>query len=755
MTRRWQLALLALVVGCPAHPSHDQVEPTATPAAPAREHGPGSARVPAPLGALSPALTEVSGSGAIDGLALANDAGTCAPCHADVVTQWRTSAHAFSSFSNPIYRASVESFRAATSPETSRFCAGCHDIALLIDGAMTAQEVASDDPRAHAGVTCLTCHSIASARRDGNGSYTLRTDPVVMPREGDPASLKAHIERLTLPPLRSAELCGSCHRAFLGVETGHGHHLPGADDYGAWQSSTYAGNELDRIDFGVDSQGGPHGGEKSCAACHMGLEDAPEGDVAAREGRVASHRFTGGHSWLAAMRHDAPQLERVRANLRDAARVDVVAVRDGGGALVVPAEAAALAAGTSLDLEVVVTNERVGHRFPGGTLDMHDTWLEVVVEDAHGETIAAHGVRHTRDARVADAHVLHAVIVDDGGKPVLARRVEAFRTLAYDNTIGPRDSVVVPYRLEVPTSLAADALPLVATVRLLHRSREAQLAAVACRDPRRPAFEAITPLEACVAQPLTVIDTAVVLLGTEGPSYGELDLALAERLLRHGTGWQHVLGEDADKARPSLLRVVHDLAPTTRKARALVAAAAHQLAVVAARQGRIEEMNHWLARANPLAEDHPALAYVRGLALSSVWRHADAIPWLEQAVAGAASDPRGFTALAIAFGSVGRDHDALAAAHGGLALAPRHPDLLRVQSLALRHSRDVALARSARDAFTRFRVRDDTPRLRSLCSSQVAGCALERTPGHHHPLRPPAAARSPNRGALAGARARE
>lgn len=689
-----------------------------------------------------PAMTRVAGSGAIDGKALAGDAESCAPCHAAAVAQWKTSAHAFASFDNPIYRASVKGFRKQNGNEKSRFCAGCHDPALLLDGAM---DVAIDpaDTRSHAGVTCLTCHSIEKTTRDGNGSYTLRTDAVVLPIEGDPASLAAHKRRLALPPLRTAELCASCHRAFLGRATGHDHFFPGADDYGAWLSSVYAGNELDRIDSGNERELAA----KECRTCHMPDEEG-----------IKSHRFLGGHTWLAAMRGDADQLARVQRNLRGAASVDLVAIRDAAGHVTDP-RVTELSPGQAVDLEVVVTNERVGHRFPGGTLDMHDVWLEVLVSDAQGEVVAAHGVDHKS---VDDAHVFHAVIVDREGDPVLARRVEAFATVAYDSTVLPRDSVVIPYELTVP-ELPSEAMPLTVVVRLLHRSREPELARVACADDEREAYERVTPLAPCVDQPVTEIARQQVTLG--GGRMPELSLTEARRLLRHGTAWQHVLVEEIDKARPTLVRVVDDLVAASPTAKILIGSAQHQLALIASRQGRIEEMQTWLGRAQRNVPGHPALAYVRGRALSSVWRHRDAIPWLRVAASGAPSDVRGWTALAVGLGSVGDHVGALAAAQRGMAYASRHPDLLRVQSLALtawgqpaatrraagtssggkgtaaRNTRAMpssADVRDGRSAFVTHRRRDDAPRLRSLCADRASSCALERTPAHHHVLAAPA-----------------
>ncbi len=79
------------------------------------------AMVPRPGGPFAPSLLETTGT--LRGATIA-EVDTCAQCHADVVAQWRTSAHAFASFNNPIYRTAVDGFRAEVSPEASRLCGG-------------------------------------------------------------------------------------------------------------------------------------------------------------------------------------------------------------------------------------------------------------------------------------------------------------------------------------------------------------------------------------------------------------------------------------------------------------------------------------------------------------------------------------------------------------------------------------------------------------------------------------------------------
>ncbi len=99
---------------------------------------------------------------------------------------------------------------------------------------------------------------------------------------------------MAMPPLRTAQMCGSCHRAFLSPETGNPAHLVGQDELGAWQRSAYAGSHAARVDEPIE--------QAECRTCHMPLEAAPLGDSAAQDGKLRSHRFAGGNTWLAAMR---------------------------------------------------------------------------------------------------------------------------------------------------------------------------------------------------------------------------------------------------------------------------------------------------------------------------------------------------------------------------------------------------------------------------------------------------------------------
>ncbi len=761
---RGLLATLALALGAacsssgpsapPAPPATATTAPPATASTP--RHGtPAAARsatgatgatgatLPDPGGPLAPAMTRVDG--ALTGTTL-TETESCAGCHAQAAADWRSSPHAFSSFNNPVYRLAVDAFRKDLGNDASRFCGGCHDAALLVDGAMSG-EVAPSDPRGHGGVACRVCHGVEEARSDGNGSYTLASTPVPIPRDGDDASLREHKARMAMAPLRTPALCGSCHRSFLSPATGNPAHLAGQDDLGAWEHSAYAGSHGARVDEPVEPA--------ECRTCHMPLAAAPLGDAAAKDGKLRSHRFAGGNTWLAAMRGDGAQLEAVRAMLRGAASVDVAAAIGPDGTRYAPAEGAPVVAGRPLVLEVVVRNERAGHRFPGGVVDAQDTWIEVEVQSARGRRIASAGLQQQATGADPGAHVLRATVADDRGTPRLLRDTQHFRAGVVDHTLPPRDAEAVRFRLDVPADLGAGVgasdLPLRVVARLRHRSRNLTLARAVCAESKTPrglafarevAARTDQPLDACAPEPVTDVAQATVWLGSVDARAPALtpDKAPWRRRFDDGLALLHGQQEVVGDGRAELEQAER-LAGDAPQARAAVL---HALAELSIREGRTDEALQRLeeaARALPRAPDatgepvEAALPQGRGEALAGIWRWREAALAYRDAAAGSPLDGPLWSRLAVALGSADEPGAALEAAAHGLGLSPRDPDLLRVQALALERlgaSPDTVAA--AREAFARWRPPDDAPGIKSACASHDPLCALERLPVHVHAM---------------------
>ena len=129
------------------------------------------------------------------------------------------------------------------------------------------------------------------------------------------------------------------------------------------------------------------------------------------------------------------------------------------------------------------------------------------------------------------------------------------------------------------------------------------------------------------------------------------------------------------------------------------------------------------------------LAFIATDALARVWRWQEAVAPARAFVLAAPLNTTAWVMLARVLGSVGDNAAALDATNRGLAVAPRDPDLLRSQAVALAGlGRPEALAALA--AFERFRTPDTAADVRIACARQNAQCSREREFGHRHDLRP-------------------
>jgi tetratricopeptide (TPR) repeat protein len=744
-------ALVLLAIGAAAAAAgacgSQGARPDASPIQP-RAVAPAAARLPRAPGEYAPSLltiqrTVARAPGDVSDGTMLSDVDSCATCHPDAAAQWSTSAHSFASFGNPIYRVNVELARTMLGKPASQHCGGCHDMPLMVDGLMTgASDIPAADLRAHSGVTCRLCHGIRSTTKDGNGSYVWSRAPIEAPSLGDPASIARHKAQTSVARI-GTELCVGCHRGFLSPDMDMPVHLSGLDEPGAWRGSAWTGNGMARVDK-VDKQ--------TCIDCHMEREPASAGEAGAKAGTIASHRFLGGHTWMAAMRGDTEHLRRLQAKLEGAASIDVAGAQvrapdDREPRWILPADRPDTAAisglgpGGRLALDVVVRNLLVGHRFPGGVLDIQDTWIEVELADAHGRRLAASGLGHDRDPGDQDAHVLRTLVVDERGEVLEEHEMPKFRTQIATQTLGPREAQVVRYAFDVPAGLTAADFPLTATARLRHRSRTLAMQRTVCEAARTAAGRAFLAgakgarevvLDPCRPQPITLIAETRVELGrgarpaTARPAW--------ERMYEHGMALIATVSERLDEARTVLDAALAAAPAGDRRARAMILV---QLAQVASRQGRADDALARIAEARPLlpSPGPPVLDAVAADALSRVWRWQDAIAPARACAERAPANAGAWVALARALGSTGDDAGALDAATRGLELAPRDPDLLRSQAAALAglHRGEAAAALTAYD---RFRSPDIAAELRIQCAADSARCAREREQGHTHVLQP-------------------
>ncbi len=662
------------------------------------------ARLPRTPGIFGPSLVALQGNreGDISDGNMLSDVDSCSTCHPDAAAQWGTSPHSFASFGNPIYRVNVELARTELGKQASQHCGGCHDMPLMVDGLMAENHVPAGDLRAHSGVTCRLCHGVKSVSKDGNGSYVWSRAPLDAPTLGDVASIEKHRSQVSVKSL-GTELCVGCHRGFLSPDMGQGMpvHLSGLDEPGSWRNSAWTGNGMGRVDK-VE--------KKTCIDCHMEREPASKDEYAAKDGTIASHRFLGGHTWMASMRGDDEHLKRMQSKLEGVASIDVQPSPTGVG------------------FDVVIRNLLVGHRFPGGVMDIQDTWIEVEVRNAKGTLVATSGLDHDKNAHDEDTHVLRTLVVDENGHVLEKHEMPRFRTQIAPQSLAAREAQAIRYQLPDKTKVDGT---LTVTARLRHRSRTLQMQEEVCRGAKTDEGKEFlsgakgareVALDPCKPQPITLIAETTVALGQP---------TTWEKQYEHGMALTSVISERLEESRTVLEQALAAAPEGKPKAMVIV-----QLAVVASKQGRADDALALIAQARKLLPDPgpPVLDAVEADALSRVWRWDEAVMPAKRAADKAKANSQAWVVAARCYGSVSDNEAALAAATAGLELSPRDPDLLRSQATALA-ALNRPEAADALSAYDRFRSPDQSAELRISCGVDSPRCAREREQGHTHTLK--------------------
>ena len=423
----------------------------------------------------------------------------CERCHGDIYKQWESSAHHFSSFNNQWYRKSVEYMQDVRGVQPSKWCGGCHDPALLFSGMMdTPIRQIEDKPEAKAGLSCLMCHSIVNVKGTmGQGDFLLEypkmhelaasENPVVRGLHDFMVRLNPEPHRRVFlkPFMREQvpEFCSGCHKVHLDVPLNNYRWVRGFNEYDNWQASGVSGQGARAFYYPANSM--------NCADCHMPMQPSKdEGNV---DGFVHSHRFPGANTAVPTANEDATQLETSKKFLQDKQlTVDIFAIspagkKEGGAKNAeypkpelstafgvgdesdislprgVSGEArqitaplgrvdAAVRRGDDVLVDVVVRTRKVGHFFPGGTIDAFDVWLELQATDEKGQTIFWSGkVEDDGKGPVEPgAHFYKSLQIDGHGNPINKRNAWANRAVVYVHLIPPGAADTAHFRIHIP-----------------------------------------------------------------------------------------------------------------------------------------------------------------------------------------------------------------------------------------------------------------------------------------------------------------
>lgn len=473
----------------------------------------------------------------IDGHLLSKDdlgnPGYCAECHKEISEQWDASAHHFSSFNDPFYAKTFEFIQKHRPAESTRFCGGCHDPLVLLTGGMTGN-VTTESENSQAGITCLACHSIVEVPdRIGNGGYVVaKPDHYLYYDSKDPAEHEMNLQLIRAKPEqhkmsflkpmhKTSEFCLACHKANIDIAVNQYRWKRGQNEYDSWHDSSAGMRSALTFYNGVEP--------KSCQTCHM--PDVATNDPAARDGLTRDHTFAGANTALPMLKEKPEWARKTAEILQACCSVDIFS------AVVNPSETAAerilplersdaqFAAGSTVRVEVMVRNRKVGHMFPGGTIDLNEPWLEFTVTDDQGQTFLASGLLDSNGRLDPSAHQYHNVMLTRDGRRVEVHNVEELYTLLYNNALPLGPSDIVRYDLPVPKEFAGRKIRLTARLQYRKFSRQYTVFALGPDAVQLPVF---TINE----------DTVEVAVGetAEGLNPPEDEVPIAERINDFGIG---------------------------------------------------------------------------------------------------------------------------------------------------------------------------------------------------------------------------
>ena len=350
------------------------------------------------------------------------------------------------------------------------------------------------------------CHSVVQVKSTmGQGDFVLEypklhelaasENPVVRALHDFLVRVNPEPHRRTFlkPFMRTqvAEFCSTCHKVHLDFPVNHYRWVRGLNEYDNWQASGVSGQGARSFYYPASSM--------MCADCHMPqVRSNDDGNI---NGFVHSHRFPGANTAVPTANQDAEQLATSQKFLQDKQlSVDIFALSPAGSETQEPAgnairpelstafavgeeadtslpkgpagEARAITAplgrvdaavrrGDDVRVDVVVRTRKVGHFFPGGTIDAFDVWLELQAVDDKGQTIFWSG-KVEDDGRgpvEKGAHFFRSLLIDAHGNPINKRNAWANRATVYVHLIPPGAADTAHFHLHIPES-AGDKITL-------------------------------------------------------------------------------------------------------------------------------------------------------------------------------------------------------------------------------------------------------------------------------------------------------
>jgi hypothetical protein len=352
--------------------------------------------------------------------------------------------------------------------ESTRYCGGCHDPVSLFSG--TKNIFAADltgQIGYQEGVSCIGCHAIKQTDVKGNAAFTM-TQPARYLFEMDSGATarvvsdyliraypKKHVAELERPLVKSPQFCAACHKQFIDEEINRVGWVQLQNQYDNWRKSrwNHPGDPKRTIE---------------CRECHMTLtqsDDPASGDASdynrtPRDGMHRSHRFLGANQFIPTALKLAGADEHVRLTekwLRGEIAVPEIADKWRRGPAV-PIELSApesAVPGKPIVLQAELTNNKPGHDFPTGPLDIIQAWVEITVTDQAGRLVFQSGQRDSAHFIAPGSFMFKAEPVDQYGNLIDRHNLWEMVGVRYRRALYPGSSDQEQFSFVCPGSVVS------------------------------------------------------------------------------------------------------------------------------------------------------------------------------------------------------------------------------------------------------------------------------------------------------------
>ena len=378
-----------------------------------------------------PSLASTSNGNAIDARLMGNSKSCMSSgCHTNIGHEWGANAHRYAAM-DPAFRVVQHAMAVEKGPAATRYCGGCHDPISLLSGSKNLDDTKLTNPMGlDEGVSCVSCHSMTKVDVKGNAQYeiTKRIPYMFELQKGKTAKFlsdfliraypRYHVASFNKTILKTPEFCGSCHKQFIDKQVNGVGTVQLQNQYDSWRKShwNHPGNAIKTIE---------------CRECHMPLVstfDPANGDPSdynrtSNDNMHRSHRFLGGNQFmptLLKLPDGDKQVALIEKWLKGELQIPEIKNKWHNGP-VLPIQLAApdtITTGQEVGLDVTVTNNKSGHHFPTGPLDLIQAWVEITVKDSRGNLVYSSGVLDQHHFIPPGSVIYRAQPVDEVGSDV-------------------------------------------------------------------------------------------------------------------------------------------------------------------------------------------------------------------------------------------------------------------------------------------------------------------------------------------------